>query len=332
MNSKKIISAIMAGACALSMTSIAAFAADATQKVEAAGEKTFNVDAGYTAPVIDVTLPTTIAAVINPYEIEIEVASGIKTGTDGISSPEYDITNNSTDFGIKVGAKLSARGTGITVVSAPANIPTKLDSEKAAYAELKTTVGTDEKTLPFTEDVPDRATLVMTLDEAGGTNPAGKFQVQGKVTSPDVVEKPYATTDKLTLTIVFDINPFNPNAGGGAGGGSSFTATVANTAIDLSADSAYTLGNLTANDTYALAIDGSAANALKPTFTGYSISSTTAPTSSDAGVVKITTGAAAVKDKMEPQANGTCTVTYTLTPDAGGTDVTVKFAVTVSGI
>lgn len=230
MTSKKIISAIMAGACALSMTSIAAFAADpATTDIDAAGEKTYDVEAGYTAPVIDVTVPTAIKAVINPYQIAIEVETGVNTNTTGIASPEYSIKNNSTTFGIKVGAKLTAKGTGIAVVDAPEKIPTKIDSEKTAFAFLNTATAAggyanadyvaaeDGKTqLKFTEDVPDRATVIMTLDKDGGTDPnEGFFQVQGKVTDPEVVEKKYATTDKLALSIVFDINPFNPAAGGG---------------------------------------------------------------------------------------------------------------------
>lgn len=237
MNSKKILTAALAGAMAISMTSIAAFAEDpapADKDITAAGEQTYAFTAGFNAPVIDVTLPTTLAAVINPYKIAIDLSAAqdgsLMTGTDGIASPEYTITNNSDTFGIKVAAKLSAKGTGIMVVSDPAKIPTKVGSDKVAFTFLNTTTtgasgeGTyandeykadDTTQLKFTDTVPERFTTMMSLDVKDSGTEIGYFKVQGSVTDPDVVGRKYATTDKLALNIVFDINPFNPNAAGG---------------------------------------------------------------------------------------------------------------------
>lgn len=337
MNSKKIMSAIMAGACALSMTSIAAFAADPTVQVKEAGEKVYEVNAGFTAPVIDVTLPTEIKAVINPYGIEIEVETGINTNTDGIASPEYEIKNNSTTFGIKVGAKLSAKGTGITVVDAPSKIPTKLDSEKTAFAFLNTTTtgagdyandeydATDKTQLAFTEDKPERATIVMTLDKKGGTDSAdGWFQIQGKVTDPEIVEKKYAATDKLALNIIFDVNPFNPDGSSSSGGG--FTDPASTTGAVTS-----DVGTLTrtGNNTYTLTgmtSSGSPAQLDLKLKTGYTATRVITTVSGDPCVTANTTG------KLTPTGDtGKVTVTYTILDDSGNaTGDTLVFTVEIT--
>lgn len=226
---KKITASVLAGAMAISMTSISAFAADATQTVKASGEQTFSIDAGFTAPAIDVILPTSILAAINPYhlELELDATNNLETGTHGISSPEYTITNNDTVMGINVAAKLSAKGgTGVyiaavdrTTKAAPTfkNDETE-DKNVFAYLNTTKTQGTyasdvydpaDPTQLVFTEDVPEKATQLLALD----VSESGYFQVQG-----DVVEKPatkWATGDKVTLNVIFDLTPYNPAIGGG---------------------------------------------------------------------------------------------------------------------
>lgn len=334
MNSKKILSAILAGACTLSMTSIAAFAADET--ITAAGEKKYDVEAGYTAPVIDVTLPTELKAVINPYQIAIEVETGVNTGTDGIASPEYKIVNNDSTFGIKVGAKLSAKGTGITVAATPDKIPTKLDSEKTAFAFLNTTVTGDGTTgtyanaaydaddaaqLAFTEDIPDRATILMQLGVTAGTDNIGYFKIQGQVTDPEIVEKKYATTDKLALSVIFDINPYNPGVGGVTPPAGGFTADVA--AANISLASPATLGALVANNTYAVTYDGNVGGNVTPAFTGYTITNATCAT---AGCTVRASDA-----RFSCAADGTYDIVIELENDADSTDTpTITFRVTAT--
>lgn len=353
MTSKKIISAIMAGACALSMTSIAAFAADpVTTDIDAAGEKTYDVNAGYTAPVIDVTVPTALNAVINPYQIAIDLSAAkdgsLMTGTDGIASPEYSIKNNSATFGIKVGAKLSAKGTGITVAATPDKIPTKLDSEKAAFTFLNTTTGEDgdtvgtyakdaydaaEKTqLAFTEEKPERATVIMTLEEkAAGKKSQGFFKVQGQVTDPEIVEKKYATTDKLALSIVFDINPYNPAAGGvnppATTNASPLTAlSFANGALG---SFSFTETNFTTKTALTGAISGAAGGTLvfTPTFTAGTDTATMTVKSGGTAAGAITSGTSAT---ITGVAVGTDLVFEIVTTPAGGgtgTTYTVTFTV-----
>lgn len=341
---KKITASVLAGAMAISMTSISAFAADATQTVKASGEQTFSIDAGFTAPAIDVILPTSILAAINPYhlELELDTTNNLETGTHGISSPEYTITNNDTVMGINVAAKLSAKGgTGVyiaavdrTTKAAPTfkNDETE-DKNVFAYLNTTKTQGTyasdvydpaDPTQLVFTEDVPEKATQLLALD----VSESGYFQVQG-----DVVEKPatkWATGDKVTLNVIFDLTPYNPAIGGGnGGGGGGFTAAVAAGDIGFGSDAAFTLGNLTANDTYALAISSGTYGApVKPTFTGYTITGATVTTGSGTVVNVATTGLSAYK--LDVQGTGSAVVKYDLSKDADGSTASVTFNITVT--
>jgi len=77
MNSKKLLSAAMAGAISMSLA-VPAFAAASTTTITGT----------YAAPVIDVTVPKSAAAVINPYKLDYKFnldAEGkvVKPGSDG---------------------------------------------------------------------------------------------------------------------------------------------------------------------------------------------------------------------------------------------------------
>lgn len=227
---KKLTSAVLAGAMALSMTGISAFAADATQTVAAAGETTFKATAAFAPVAIDVVLPTTITAAINPYKIDYQFA-GTAAGTSGVISPVYEIENKTTDYGVKVAAKVWATPAGDVSVATldrkTGAVPTfKNDNteEKQIFAYLNTTVAADQSfandtytaddatQVLFTEDEPENAVLLMQIAKATGK---GYFQIQG-----DCVEEPeekWAATDKVDLNIIFDINPYNDSAAGGVG-------------------------------------------------------------------------------------------------------------------
>ena len=149
---KKILSTILAGACALSCMSFAAFADEETGSYQtseqvAAGTAEVTGDAAFTAPTISVKLPTKLAAVLNPYGVEIDLkatdAKG-KTSKDGITSPIYAIENNTTDFGIivKATATAVAKDPGDSSKTNKVKIATKEVTPKAGgdnevYATLK---------------------------------------------------------------------------------------------------------------------------------------------------------------------------------------------------
>lgn len=102
---KKIISAILAGACAVSAMSIAASAAGTTVSQKAA---TSGTDIKLTAsmvpvvPVIDVTVPSSISAVLNPYGIPVTDKNGTQYAADGVTSPLYTIINKTTTSAVTV--------------------------------------------------------------------------------------------------------------------------------------------------------------------------------------------------------------------------------------
>lgn len=181
----------------------------------------FEVSAAFTLPMIDVTFPTSITAAINPYHLVVE-KDGVVMGSTGITSPEYEITNNSDDVGITVLAKLSAYGSsGVNIVTADGtgNAPVFRNDgtePKLVFAFLNTTtlekglyfnsdykVG-DKTQLAFTETAPDNFTELMRID----TSSSGYFKIQG-----DVVELPQTSWnagDSVTFNIVFDVAPYNP--------------------------------------------------------------------------------------------------------------------------
>lgn len=100
---KKIIAAVLAGACAVSAMSITA---SANKAVTAAGEVKLAASAVLATPAIDVSVPTTVAAVINPYGVPVEV-KGITYGQEGLTSPLYTIVNKTKTSNILVTASAS---------------------------------------------------------------------------------------------------------------------------------------------------------------------------------------------------------------------------------
>lgn len=343
---KKITASVLAGAMAISMTSISAFAADATQTVKASGEQTFSIDAGFTAPAIDVILPTSILAAINPYhlELELDTTNNLETGTHGISSPEYTITNNDTVMGINVAAKLSAKGgTGVyiaavdrTTKAAPTfkNDETE-DKNVFAYLNTTKTQGTyasdvydpaDPTQLVFTEDVPEKATQLLALD----VSESGYFQVQG-----DVVEKPatkWATGDKVTLNVIFDLTPYNPAIGGGGNGGGGGSTVTPGLTADLTQTN-FTGTGITAfakksgaNNEYNITVDSTTngGSAIGLNLTGLVDNSQTVQAKA-ADNANVTVAGMGMNVNVTPAAQGSSVVTITL---SDGKTIILNFTIT----
>lgn len=221
---KKLASSLLASVMALSTLSMTAFA-DAGKT----GENTIKVDTSFQAPTLSVTIPTAIGVAINPYHLELTVDKNdntLKTGTDGLASGEYEIENTDTTMGVVVKAYAWGKGTGVELVAPNAKTgaqPTLSTTDKQAFAFLNTskTQGTyDDDTfnpdsdvqLAFSDSKQDAAKELQKLD----VSEKCFFKVQGDVTEEP--EKDWATTDALTLNLIFDLKPYNPAYGSGEDG------------------------------------------------------------------------------------------------------------------
>lgn len=311
MKTKKIFAAALAGLCAVSAMGVSAFAADDTTAVKEAGEKAYKITAGFQAPTMDVTVPTEIKGVINPYKISIKL-DGKDTEAEGIASPRYAITNNSTEVGVKVNATYSADGLdGIVDTQAKAEDPdVNTKGQKLAYVTLNAALGTDAVAETTKAMSSEEATVeeLLKLDTKGGANgDSGEIWIGGAV-----IETPaekWTTKDKLTINVVLDLVPYNTGAGGGS---SSDPIDTAMTAISFTSDS--TAPTTTAFDAgttaYTLA-GGSAGDEL--TFTATAASGYTVTYSSTNGNGQTKT------DGIIVLKSGTNTIVVTVTDDADNT-------------
>lgn len=307
---KKFTSAVLAGAMALSMTGISAFAADTNLK--AGGETTLTATAAFAPVAIDVVLPSSITAAINPYKIDYKFTGETAgSGTSGVISPVYEIENKTTDYGVKVAAKVWAsteKGSKVSIatVDSEGAAPTfKNDNteEKQIFAYLNTTVAADKSfandtytaddttQVLFTEDEPDNAVLLMQIAKATGK---GYFQIQG-----DCVEEPeekWAATDKVDLNIIFDINPYNDSAAGGGG------------STELTASGVTMTGT---GGTYAISLAEAAAKGQVITLTAPTGKTITGITDTNTrNTVNVAAGTITLDTTIRSGDNGTITVTY----------------------
>ena len=121
---KKIISAILAGACAVSAMGLSVSAATAGNKnVTSQGEVKLSATGSLLSVTINVSVPSAIAAFINPFGVEIENPNGANYTTAGVQSIPYQIINQTTSNKIKVEATPS-----LTVATA-----TSADDKKSVY-------------------------------------------------------------------------------------------------------------------------------------------------------------------------------------------------------
>lgn len=345
---KKFISSVLAGACALSMTSIATFAADtAISDLGSDGAATQQVTFTSTTamPTLKVTVPTTADVVINPYKIAVTTPIA---GNDTIMSPEYEIKNES-DCGIAVSATVKATPGGAAAMATSALKGT--ETTKSVFMYLETTDTADTyygeyvakkvtakkgETLTAEQEAANKACdaqMVITTKEttkeiatlAAGNTTAQSifFKVQGDaVTAP---KTPWVAADKVDLAMTLKITP-NANAETGAGpstpGG--FTADVA--AGDITLASPATLGALVANNVYAVAYDGGVGGNVTPAFAGYTVTGVTCATASGSGITYRTSDA-----RFSCTVDDTYDLVITLENDSDSSDTpTITFRITAT--
>lgn len=222
MKKQRIFAAALAGLCAVSTMGVSAFAADET--IETSGAKSYKISAGFQAPTIDVTVPEEVLGVINPYKIPV-VIGGVTFEAEGIASPKYTITNNSTQVGINVKATYSAEGLDGVVATEAEATTGNTAKKKLAFVTLNATspldIGDLDKCTPAkgnitplimatTENTTPAMLLRLNTKTAG--NNEGDFWIGGAV-----IEEPaekWAASDRLSINVVLDINPFNTGAAG----------------------------------------------------------------------------------------------------------------------
>lgn len=352
---KKFISSVLAGACALSMTSIASFAADTEISdlgSDGYASQQVTVTSTTAMPTLKVTVPTTADIVLNPYKINVTTPI---TGNDTIMSPEYEIKNES-QCGVTVAATVKATPAGAAAI---ATAPLKgTETTKSVFMYLETTATSDTyygeyvakevkpaKGASLTPEqeaanaackaqmaitAKDTTKDIATLSAGDTTAQSIFFKVQGDaVTAP---KTPWVAADKVDLALTLKITP-NANATTGAGGPvtGGFTAPEGTTAEATCSDASVTAFARVANkdNEYDMTIDSSAyGSAFLPDLkldTGYEIVNATSSTVGTATVA--TTGIAANKWKISVVNLGTTDISYDI---AASTDTsTVVSTITI---
>lgn len=214
--SKKILSAVLASATILSTLSVSAFAEDPTKvtgsAVSAAGATTYKVEAGFQAPTIDVKVPSTYNAVINPYGVPVMIGTTVY-GAGGIASPSYEIENLSADVGIKVNVNASATTRTLTIVDAASKVEENKD--KFAFITINADnddgqatgyTAVDAKTETIGEEEWATSKTMLKLSKKDDATPKGYLWFAGSV--PEEPEEAWTTTDKVNINLVLDIKPF----------------------------------------------------------------------------------------------------------------------------
>lgn len=205
---KKIVSSMLATACALSIGSTV-FAADTTT-VSTPGEGgLYGADVTVTVttkvPTISVVLPTTADITINPYKLTVSVDG--QEYADSIISPEYTISNAS-DCAVAISATAALTPSENVSIATAAIKPTDTKKSVFMYLESTPTSGTyiaDGYTKATTQMVlttKNTTQEIMTLDAEDGE---GYYKIIGDAASAP--EIPWAATDTVTATLKFTIDP-----------------------------------------------------------------------------------------------------------------------------
>ena len=216
-------------------------AAVSTKDIKTAGTTSYSVSALLAVPSINVTMPSVISAVINPYGTPISTRNG-DYGADGVTSPVYTIRNKTQSNAVAVRAEtyltVPKDKTGeptITVCANPDDV--KKVKGKALSAYLLAFVsessvkdeGSESKDLLEANNVEyARDTAIVFADatvNAENSNKGtlmviprakyedntlaayyyGHFRISGAVTDSSAAN--WNSSDKVTLVVVFNIAP-----------------------------------------------------------------------------------------------------------------------------
>ena len=195
------------------------------------------------APTIDVTVPSNISVIINPYGMNINL-DGVDYKASGVSSPVYTIINKTTSTDVKVeasafltvpvieytdGAGVTAVKPTIKVVDNPAEVAAASEKTVCAYVlALGSAVQCDryyidnppdlfadgdpdfdESTLVFADasvEAKENSCTLITLDKAEeDTFTYAQFRISGNITDNSVDE--WTDSDVINVNLVLCIMP-----------------------------------------------------------------------------------------------------------------------------
>ena len=194
MKTRKVISAILAGACALSAMSFSATAATAGDKtLTAAGATTFKISSTVVTPTISVSIPSSVSAVINPYGVAVSDKNG-SYGAEGVTSPIYKIRNFTTTSGVAVQVTPSLT----TSTTKNASDSTKLDPTFDVVAKGTITNATEDKSLAVWVEAIKGSELAYVAKDAKETSDDKEFTAFNDAAEKTAVETSanWTTTNK----------------------------------------------------------------------------------------------------------------------------------------
>ena len=210
-----------------------------TSEPEETDQSELPVEAILEVPAINVTVPSSITAIINPYGVPVNI-NGTEYGATGIASPVYTIINRTTTSGIKVMGTASltvpvhqdTNEPAIQVVNSPAAVENQRVKSLCAYVLALTSTEQfdvystyelpdlfaqgdprfDDGTLVFT-DLTDNpyaeagTGLIVELDKAESDEKFtyAQFKIAGDITSGDVAM--WTSADVINLNLVLDLVP-----------------------------------------------------------------------------------------------------------------------------
>ena len=208
------------------------------KNVAALGSTNYNFTAIPVSPVINVSVPTSISVVINPYGVAVQTKSG-SYDSDGVTSPVYTIRNNTQTNAISVDAEAyltvpkdkNSGEPAITVYDDPDKVESSSkkslsayllacvsesavadeDSESANLIEANGVQYEKGETLVFADATSDSGNsnkgMLMILPKADQLLGYyyGHFKISGAVT--EMSKAGWSSSDTIRLTIVFNFMP-----------------------------------------------------------------------------------------------------------------------------
>ena len=195
MKRRKIIAALLALSCTMSMA-VPAFAADTetmpatsaaleTQDADALATYALDVDTTLQKPTLKVTLPASTAVLVNPYRMEVDIGGGA-TSFDTILSPEMEVENLSAcairvDVKGSLATKQKLASDAYATTTALTNVSGMVDGTDFSLAANPIYLANDGKT--YVDANGHVLTVKATTDKAAGTT---SYAVSAYVASKDI--------------------------------------------------------------------------------------------------------------------------------------------------
>ena len=230
MNQRRFGAAAMAGALALSMA-LPAYAAATTPSYKT------TINGAYSAPTLNVTVPGTVTAVVNPYGLPFDLVDGevtIKGDNAKISTGSAMLIENRSGSALKVGAKVkgTVKGSGVAFDTASVadnetskkiyanfeafNAPTLNEdnfSDEATVANLFKDLKSNDAVLKVNVAAAEAAAtdanggLILRegADDALQNGSVGVFRLNGNATKKPSTD--WASGDGFTVEITFSFEP-----------------------------------------------------------------------------------------------------------------------------